>query len=479
MGEAMITRRGGGGGKLNAIIEQYQVAAGGSVSANGFVKFVDGMKTHSLNGIYPVVMAVALTNNKVLVVYGEKESVAYYGSVLELTGAGVSIGTRTQIGTRTSKYVAPAIELTKINETRALLLYNKTAQYLSSSSSTIPKYVIIGVDDDTITALATASWGTDTSSSRMFDLSSYRAAWMQIADQNELYQINMDYTTGDNRVYIHRYLVSDTSVTWQTAGSYASYNDDTGLISNMGLMACVKLSNGNYLAIHKNSKSGDNYSRGLSAHVCIPRQSNGYPRVSPLTTIITPNRNNEWYLGDAVLLANGNVLLVFLQPRYYSLTTGYMYGIVINVNGTNITTGTLTKLNAVSRDASGSSTELGSETAYALRGRFGGLTANGNNVQLIYHPNAMAATYTIDISVNDMVITAGEEKEYIAADDTHGTYCDAIWPNGKALVYTLIDGETKGAQIVNQVESIWRGTVDGVAVDDASAGETVDVYRPA
>lgn len=478
MGEAMITRRGGGG-KLNALVEQYKVAVGGSVSANGFVKFVDGMKTHSLNGIYPVVMAVALTNNKVLVVYGEKESVAYYGSVLELTGAGVSIGTRTQIGTRRSKYVAPAIELTKINETRALLLYNKTAQNLSGSSSTIPQYVIIGVNDDTITALATASWVTDTSSNRMFDLSSYRAAWMQIADQNELYQINMDYTQSDNRVYIHRYLVSDTSVTWQANGSYASYNDDTGLISNMGLMACVKLSNGNYLAIHKNSKSGDIYSRGLSAHVCIPRQSNGYPKVSPLKTIITPNRNNEWYLGDAVLLANGNVLLVFLQPGNYSLTDGYMYGIVINVNGTNITTGTLTKLNAVSRDAMGSSTEFGSETAYALRGRFGGLTANGNNVQLIYHPNAMAATYTIDISVNDMVITAGEEKEYIAADDTHGTHCDAIWPNGKALVYTLIDGETKGAQIVKQVESTWSGMVDGVAVDDASAGETVDVYRPA
>lgn len=479
MGEAMITRRGGVGGKLNAIVEQYQVAAGGSVSANGFVKFVDGVKTHSLNGIYPVVMAVALTNNKVLVVYGEKESVAYYGSVLELTGAGVTIGTRTQIGTRKSKYVIPAIELIRINETRALLLYNKTSQYLSSSISTIPQYVIIGVDDDTITTLVTGSWVTETSSNRVFDLSSYRAAWMQIADQNELYQINMDYTTGNNRVYIHRYAISDTSVTWQANGSYAATDDDTGLISNMGLMACVKLSNGNYLAIHKNSKSGDSYSRGLSAHVCIPRQSNGYLRVSPLKTIIAPNRNNEWYLGDAVLLANGNVLLVFLQPRSYSLTTGYMYGMIINVNGTNITTGTLTILNAVSRDASASSTEFGSEIAYALRGRFGGLTANGNNVQLIYHPNAMAATYTIDISVDDMVITAGEEKEYIAADDTHGTHCDAIWPSGKALVYTLIDGETKGTQIVNQVESTWSGTVDGVAVDDASAGWTVDVYRPA
>lgn len=479
MGEAMITRRGGGGGKLNALVEQYQVAAGGSVSANGFVKFVDGMKTHSLNGIYPVVMAIALTTSKVLVVYGEKESVAYYGSVLELTGAGASIGTRTQIGTRTSKYVAPAIELTKINETRALLLYNKTSQYLSTSSSTIPQYVIIGVDDDTITALATSSWVTSTSSSRIFDLSSYRAAWMQIADQNELYQINMDYTTGDVRVYIHRYLVSDTSVTWQAGGSYDATDDDTGLITNMGIMACVKLSNGNYLAVHKNSKSGDSYSRGLSAHVCISRQSNGNPKVSPLTKIIAPNRNNEWYLGDAVLLANGNVLLVFSQPSFYSQTAGYMYGMIINVNGTNITTGTLTKLNAVSRDASGSSTEFGSEVAYALRGRFGGLIADGNNVQLIYHPNAMAATYTIDISVNDMVITTGEEKEYIAADDTHGTHCDAIWPNGEALVYTIIDGETKGAQIVKQVESTWSGTVDGVAVDDASAGEIVDVYRPA
>ena len=47
MGEAMITRRGGGG-KLNALVEQYKVAAGGSVSANGFVKFVDDLSTHSL-----------------------------------------------------------------------------------------------------------------------------------------------------------------------------------------------------------------------------------------------------------------------------------------------------------------------------------------------------------------------------------------------------------------------------------------------
>ena len=92
--------------------------------------------------------------------------------------------------------------------------------------------------------------------------------------------------------------------------------------------------------------------------------------------------------------------------------------------------------------------------------------------------------YAIDVSVSKDTITPTSEKLVIALDTTQDTSiqlrCDIVQPNNDMrIIYTTIDGVLTGTMLTTAVGAATSGTVDGVAKTSASAGETVDVYRPA
>lgn len=93
---------GGGGIKINGIIEQYQAAAGMNISAGDFVRFVNEVGTLTqLSTIDPandVISAVLLSTNKVFVSFFE-DQVGHnlYAVVVTINGTNITAGTTTSI----------------------------------------------------------------------------------------------------------------------------------------------------------------------------------------------------------------------------------------------------------------------------------------------------------------------------------------------------------------------------------------------
>lgn len=110
MGEAMITRRGGGGMQIDGLLDEYVVSSG-SISAGDFVKWVLTMRTLNSNmgrtagdGKYTV---AKIDDSRVVVGYVYAASSAmsankyYYVCVITFTATSATTGTPTQISSST------------------------------------------------------------------------------------------------------------------------------------------------------------------------------------------------------------------------------------------------------------------------------------------------------------------------------------------------------------------------------------------
>lgn len=106
MGEAMITRRGGGGMEIDGLLQEYVVSSG-SVSAGDFVKWVFGIKPYGVAGetsqnlIYDICAAM-IDEAHVLMLYEYKTTSNIYACVVTFNADGMTVGISTQITTKST-----------------------------------------------------------------------------------------------------------------------------------------------------------------------------------------------------------------------------------------------------------------------------------------------------------------------------------------------------------------------------------------
>lgn len=104
MGEAMITRRGGGGLKIDGLLDEYVVSSG-SVSAGDFVKWVFEIKSLGATGEvtntnkFSQISAAEVDDSHAIIVYQSYTPNVYpTACIVAFTESGAAAGTATQIG---------------------------------------------------------------------------------------------------------------------------------------------------------------------------------------------------------------------------------------------------------------------------------------------------------------------------------------------------------------------------------------------
>lgn len=477
MGESMITRRGGGGGKLNALVEQYKVAAGGSVSANGFVKFVDYLSTHSLQYNRPYVSACALDGTTVLVtdkkISAESNSKYIYCRQITFAAGTATVGTATQVASSTyGQENTSLMRLVRINATTAVLFF---ANYYNDNYW---KYAVITLADGAI-----SSGGTKT----------LEYVWAVVPDNEDVYSWDV-IPIGDDKfiwldcaynskLYLYaRVFKCDASQNVITEERKKSISSLTGTSNELAIVAS-KLSNGRYAVLREYSTSGSGPSRPHYVQLFTVMDSGSAISISTATQLFSLGTSTSifCYALGIIPIVDDKLLYIYIK-REGTGTTGYLYGRVITVptNGT-ATAGTETQL-STQQFAFYSSTSY--DYNHVLRGGHGGIFRIETGYQIILKPNASEPIYAIDVSVSKDTITPTSEKLVIALDTTQDTSiqvrCDIVQPNNDMrIIYTTIDGVLTGTMLSTAIDAATSGTVDGVAKTSASAGETVDVYRPA
>ena len=476
MGEALIARRGGGG-KLNAILEQYRVAAGESVSANGFVRFVDDLSTHSLQGDYPYVAACALDENTVLAVGRSSYTSAYvYAWKITFSGQTGSVGTRTQVA-NTSAYteLAMRMRLIPLNANTAVLF----VPHSYSDSSNYWGYAVISVSGDALTAGATMTL------SGLWDVMpgySDTNSWDAIPTGNDqILCVHSSYlSSSKTKVYARAFGLNATSPTYLQSKRNKSLTVTGGTSSSEdNTISVCRLSDGRYLVLGQYKYSGTTY----AARPFFVTDSGSAITITNggKTTLYT--YSSAAYMCGAIRLSDQSALYVYArkQGTYY-----YLYGRVISASASGtVSANTETQLSAREMRYYTSSTPNERGMMFALRGQRGGIFANGSKCQVIYMPVDPGAIYSIALTIAGNAIAVKGEKEIVPKDETQTETrelaCDIAQPTGdRRVIYTTINGVLTGTMLTTAVGAAVSGdTVDGVAAENAAAGTNVDVYRPA
>lgn len=476
MSEAMITRRGGGG-KLNALVEQYKVAAGGSVSANGFVKFVDDLSTHSLQYNYPYVSACALDDSTVLVAGRSSSDRSIYCRRVTFAGDTVTIDVQTMISnTNYNSSSTTLMRFVRVNSTTAILFH----AYDYSNKNNYWKYVVVKVADGAI-----STGGIKT----LYNV------WSAMPGNENAYTWDVIPIGEDKIIWI--YIVGSSSNA-RICASIFTCNTTTNVITKdhgidtyigsslAGItpLAVSRLSENKY-SILKECTAGSTSVRsvrllmitdtGSQIDVDTPSQE--------LYALDTQTQNCYWAVD--VMQINEDKLLYVYVKQAGTAYRGYMYGRVVTVQTTGTATaGTETQLSTHQFSVYKEGDQFtSSDYNYALRSGYGGIFKTKAGYQVIIKSNVSQPIYAIDVIVSADTITPTNEELVIAQDKKQNgikLHCDIAQPSAdRRIIYTTIDGVLTGTMLSTAIDAATSGTVDGVAKTSASAGETVDVYRPA
>jgi hypothetical protein len=99
MAESLLVRKGGGGLKIEEIIEEYKVASGETITAGTFVDYINGVVTNTptlytdVSGSTSFMNAVALTPERVVIAYATDNFIRMKANVITFTNNTVNIGT--------------------------------------------------------------------------------------------------------------------------------------------------------------------------------------------------------------------------------------------------------------------------------------------------------------------------------------------------------------------------------------------------
>lgn len=222
---------------INGIIKSYMVSASGNISAGDFVKFIDEVisPVAILPSIthYGTIAAVALTDTKVFVAYGEGSNECLNGIVCTINGSTITTGTPVVL--TTTNYTGQQISICKLSSTKVFIAHNRG----NSTQSYYLNAIVCTISGTTITKGTSTQIDTNATTGTVIDVA-------MISESSAI----IVYPTGAND-YLGAVVctVSDTTITKGTTVNLTTTADDGDTVS------IVSIDTNKFLVAHKRNSS--------------------------------------------------------------------------------------------------------------------------------------------------------------------------------------------------------------------------------
>lgn len=320
MGEAFLDKNGGGGSKINGIIEDYYVYAGENISAGSFVEFVNGLSGETTNqtssdtviinksGYGYTISACKITENKVFIAHGNGKTASsiLYGVICIIDGTTITKGTDTLLCA--TSYSGAKMSVVTLSETSVFIAHSYGSSYYLYG-------IVATIDGTAITA------GTDT----------------KLSDSLRSGEVISEELLSNGNVFIAHSVTGSTylSGTVVTISDKTPTANTTTAIDHSGyytgaIISTVSLSNSRVFIAHPN---GNSYK--ISAIVC---KVSGTTVTLGTQVAVTDTANTAKSI-SGTMLGDNNVFIAHSYGSNY-----HLYGIVCTLSNTAITAGTDTAL---------------------------------------------------------------------------------------------------------------------------------------
>ena len=459
MGEAILCGQSGGGGiKINGILERYGVYTGETIKAGDFVDIVNvqtgtneytSTLTQISNTTYTgrLISATLLSNNRIFMAHSGTSDNKLYGSLISIVNGEIIPHVTTLL--KESSYVyggSSCVKALTLDDNHVFVIYCNTGNYTLES-------MILEVSSDSFSIVSERQLCADDVSGELFDATVMSDGVVFVAHRYNSYY---DYLYGTVVKIANNAVSSVYTNSLRQSDMYAYSDISVARLSDTR----VFIYSGYY-----GSKSyyGTAYFATLSGTTFTSRYSD-YSTVK--------------YVGRyhcAIPLDENRAFVACCYSTSYNL-----YGMVWSYNGSTISSGTAVALN------SGDSTCSASPCAV--------MSQSGNVV--IFHPKSFSYNlYGVVASISDMTVTkAGSNYELdltsycayspsaVVLDD--GYIFVAYASGGTSSTYYLsgilydenFDNVIEIPVYEEQVQKTTTAQFDGIAKTGGSDGSTVSVY---
>ena len=363
-----------GGIKLNDVIEDFKyVYKGQTIKAGDFVNYVNGVSGITNYGTstdtqldtvkysaYNTISTVALDDNRVFIAHndGNSQNGYLYGMVVTINGTTITAGTDTQLSTGSNS--GYGISAVLLEDGNVFIAHSYSSTYLYGIVCTINGTVITKGTDTSISDISYTGYYHSIEllpNNKVFIAHSYNSNYhlygvvvtingttitkgtvTQIVGSSQAgYAISTCLLPNGNIFIAHSYntnyylygIVCTISGTSITKGSDTALNNSTTYTGN-AISACL-LPNGNVFIAHSYSNA-TRYLYGMIVTINDKIITKGVDNA-----LVTDG--SRGFVISTCLLSNGNVFIAYDDGQ-----SRHLFGVVININGTTITTGTGIKL---------------------------------------------------------------------------------------------------------------------------------------
>ena len=378
---SIINNMPNSGMKVNGLIEEYYVAAGETVNAGDFVKFVNGKSgetetatsTDTLIGSTlnagRLMYATQLDDTRVFILHQTKSTIDstmnLCGVVCTIVGTKIISGADVLIfaGNYTGTFFSPPVLLSD-NKIFISHCFHNDGYYLYAS--------LLSVSGDAISLLTTAKVGTNSysgstspfcvllSNNNLLILHGYGNNYILYGIVCTISGKTLTFGTDTSISSTSRsgYYISAKKVSTNNIFIVHSYSTEFHLYGIICTVNGTTITKGTDTVLSNTSYAGGRLSLPLllSSNTIFIAHSkygtNGYDLSGTICTIsgttITAKLSASTIIsqvyGDisAVILDNGSIFMTY----GYDSTNYYLYGIILNINNTTITKGTSTPLNS-------------------------------------------------------------------------------------------------------------------------------------
>lgn len=432
MADAIITRRGGGGSKINGIIEQYKVAAGANVSAGDFVRFAaEKLYTGSVKNTYfgsPTLYLI--DENTVLIGFVDDYG---YAQIVKINNGAISFGTLTKV-TTTEADSSPneSVWFSRINNTGFYLACYK---YVTSGGSTIYHAMVLKVSNKTVSIGATTY---------AYSMSKYTDAVIVYTGEQNAYVFNAFNGT----ITYDAYTFTSSSITKVGSTKYYSPGGTNlsgiyfyKMLSDTKLLLCANRSTGGTFFVVYDVEN-DTFSLTQTSGISLGKE-----------------------ISDMVMLPNGDLAMVCCTRTYYAnVDTYHMFCYKARMN----TDGSWT----VSPECEINMPHTIGNTFWVKfisvsENELGLLTRSG---QFLYE--IALVRFNVDDTINSIVS---------CVDGLRDTEIALVVSDVNGNVYSISGTTTLTADYYRLLNVSPRNTGDmgiGIAKTGGAAGETIDVIVP-
>lgn len=381
-------QKGGTGGKLNDIIEDFKyVYKGQSVKAGDFVNYINGVagvvdygtstdtavESANSNSGY-VISAVALDDSRVFIAHSRGSTLQLYGVVCTINGAKITKGADTEING--NGYSGYAISAVALDSTRVFIAHSSDS---TAVSSRYLKGIVCTISGTTITK------GTDT----QLVSGSYTGYYLS-AIKLEENKVFIAHTSGNSDyLYGLACTIEGTTITGGTdtkivASAYAGHMFSTCLLSNGNVFISHEFGSSSYAlraivvsisgttitlggdtVLSSTAYSGfqnsaclltdgrvfvaHSYSSSYSLYGMICTISDKTITVGTDTALIAEREKGGYRIATAAL--EDNNVFIFCSSEEASASKMYLHGMIATILGATITVGADTQLSTTSTTA--------------------------------------------------------------------------------------------------------------------------------